>query len=389
MPTLPELQELHGKTEFDTMQTAFQKGFFVVDRDFFLSPEAAAAGRMISYCRTPVLGGIKVLCSCGKEKTIYKPSHNRSCPCCNGQENQEWLEFHKERMIDKEYLHMVFVAPEVLNDLYLKNKKEMTSLLIEAIKKMFKKKYKGKMGAITLSVHSSASVLTVHLHVHCLILLGTYDEENNKFEKIGAGRYNVSEMEKEFEEEYRKEFKKAEKKKRKDGKIGFKEGSEKIDIDKVTDFKIWKEGKYKGSAEAVLKYFSNSVRGGPISNDRILKVTDETVTFAYKNKQTKEEYEAMTLGLTEFIRRVLLHVPAKGQKLVRNLGLYSGSKKEGLEKCLELLEKRKVVLKTKKEKKKAKKERGETMKYFCPKCGKEMKVVEEILPLFKLLKKAV
>ncbi len=389
MPSILELQKSHGKTEFDTVQTGFQKGFFFVNRNFLLSPEAAAAGIMICYCRTPILGGVKTLCrSCGEEKIIYKPCHNKSCPNCNGQENQDWLEFHKERLPKNvKYLHNVFVLPEVLNDLYLKNKKMMTDLLVAVSQKILKKRYNGKTGAITVTMHTAGSALPLHPHLHSLVMLGTYDEENNKFEEIGAGKYNVTEMKKEFEEEYRKEFKKAVKKETKDGK--FKEGSEKIDIDKVIGFKVWNSGKCENPEEAVLKYFSKSVRGGPISNDRILKVTDETVAFAYKNEQTKRDWEPMTLGLTEFIRMFLLHVPAKGQKLVRNFGLFCGIKSKSLEKCMELLEFRKVVLKTRKEKKKEKKERGETMKYFCPKCGKEMKVVGEILPLFKLLKKAV
>jgi hypothetical protein len=332
---------------------------------------------MFSYCYTSKLGGHKRTCECGEVLITYNPCHNKSCPACNGHENKEWLEFHKERLLKAKYLHMVFVVPEALNDIYLKNKKAMTDLLIRAIKKILKKRYKGKTGAITVSLHSGGSTLTLHPHLHCLITLGTYDEKNNKFEEVGAGRYNVSEMEKEFEEGYRKEFKKA-------YKEGMKEGKEKIDIDKVSGFKIWKAGKYKDSAEAVVGYFSKSVRGGSISNDRILKVTEKTVTFAYKNEQTKGEWEAMTLSMEEFIKRVLLHIPEAKQKLVRNFGLYASCNRKKLEKCKELLEERKVELKTKKEKKKARKERGDQRKYYCSKCGKELKIVEKILPLKKL-----
>ena len=129
-------------------------------------------------------------------------------------------------------------------------------------------------------------------------------------------------------------------------------------------------------------YFSKGVRGGCISNDRILEVTETTVKFAYKNEQTKHKWAVMELDINEFLKRVFLHIPVKRQKLVRKSGVYASSKRKSLEKCKGLVEGKKVSLKTKEEKKKAKRELGETRKVFCPLCSKEMKQVEEVMPVY-------
>ena len=211
----------------------------------------------------------------------------------------------------------------------------------------------------------------MHLHLHCLVMLGAYDEKTGKFTEIGLNNYEVKELKKEFEEEYKKEYRKIEK--------NLKRSI--MDIDKVGKFGVWKAKKYGNSAEAVLGYFSNGVRGGCISNDRILKVTEDVVTFAYKNEQTKGNWAEMELPINEFIKRVLLHIPADRQKQVRKTGVYASSKRKVLEKCKEAVEGKVIKLKTKKEKKTAERDQREKFVKVCPKCGKEMKIREEIPPV--------
>jgi hypothetical protein len=82
-----------------------------------------------------------------------------------------------------------------------------------------------------------------------------------------------------------------------------------------------------------LTYLARYLKGGPISSKRIFKVTEKDVTFNYGRKKR----ELMTLGIDEFIDRLLRHVPQPKAVLVRCYGLYSPSKKGELEKCRELL----------------------------------------------------
>lgn len=363
-----------------TLQKALRLRFSYYNMTRKIDKAVVKAVKHMMKCRTAEMGGWKHTCECGEEVILYKSCHDRSCPACNGYENREWLEFHKERLVDIKYLHTVFVVPEELNELLLKNKKEMTDLFFEVVQMILKKRYKGMTGGIIITEHSEGSTLTLHHHLHCLVMLGVFDEKKNKYTQISTKRYKVSDMQKEFEAEYKRRFRKLE-------KTELKQGKKKVEIDSVKGFSVWKRNKYKNSAEAVLGYFSKGVRGGSISNDRILEVTESTVKFAYKNEQTKNKWDTMDLHIDEFLKRVFLHIPVEKQKLVRKYGVYASSKRKSLEKCKELVEGKKVSLKTKKEKKKEKREISEKRKVYCPLCSKEMKRTEEIMAVYPEISK--
>ena len=66
-----------------------------------------------------------------------------------------------------------------------------------------------------------------------------------------------------------------------------------------------------------MTYLARYLRGGPISNSRIVKIQDSEVTFNYGRKKP----EFMTLSIDEFIERFLQHVPEPNAILVRSYGL--------------------------------------------------------------------
>lgn len=355
-----------------TVQKIIRIGFPIYERNHPISRHVIDVIEWLMNCRTSKLGGWAYTCDCGEEVIMYRGCHNKSCAVCSGKANKEWLEFHKERLVKKKHLHIVFVLPEELNGMYLKNKEKMTDLFFQIVQKILKKRYKGKTGGTIIVEHTEGGTITLHPHLHSLVMLGVYDEKNNKFEEIKSSKFKDEEMQAEFEEEYRKGFKKIEQD---------LEKKERIDIESVTGFSVWREEKYKNSEEAVIKYFSNSVRGGPISNEQILKVTKSAVTFAYKNEQTNQEWTEMELAIDEFIKRFLLHIPAKGKKQVRKTGVYASSNKVVLEKLKTLLEGKVVKLETKQEKKKAKRELEEKIVVFCPNCGAKLTKSIEISPV--------
>jgi 5-methylcytosine-specific restriction endonuclease McrA len=358
------------KEEGSSLQEVFRKGFSKYERMHKINKHVIESVEWIMNCRSSKLGGWKYQCECGKEVLMYKSCHNKSCPLCNVEENKEWLEYHKERLLEKKYLHIVFVLPEELNELFLKNKKEMSKVMFEVVKKVLKKRTIGLTGGIIMTEHTAGSTLILHPHIHCLVLLGGYEEKRKEFKEISEKEYEVEKLKKEFKEEYIKKYKKIEKElKRNLFNV--------INVEKL-EFNVWQEKKYKNSLEAVLGYFSKGVRGGSISNRRILKVTEEIVKFAYKNKQSKENWENMELPIFEFIKRVLLHIPAKRQKQVRKTGIYASCKRKLLEEVKEKLEGKKIKLKTKKEKKGEKREDRERITVFCPNCKNKMKLIEEI-----------
>ena len=79
----------------------------------------------------------------------------------------------------------------------------------------------------------------------------------------------------------------------------------------------------------VLTYLGRYLKGGPVSNSRIIAIADNKVTFNIGRKKR----ELMTLAIDEFIERLLKHVPQPNAILVRSYGLYCQNKKDELERC--------------------------------------------------------
>jgi hypothetical protein len=89
-------------------------------------------------------------------------------------------------------------------------------------------------------------------------------------------------------------------------------------------------------AEKVLTYLARYVHRVAITNSRILSMSDDGVTFRYKDSREKK-WKIMTLGAQEFIRRFLQHVLPRGFHKVRYYGILAPSSRHLLAKAKELL----------------------------------------------------
>ena len=92
----------------------------------------------------------------------------------------------------------------------------------------------------------------------------------------------------------------------------------------------------------VLTYLARYVRGGPIKNGRLEGFDGHAVTFRYSDLQDRNAggrptTKRMTLPVAEFLRRVLLHVPLPGQRVVRRYSLFHHTQHEDFERCREQL----------------------------------------------------
>jgi hypothetical protein len=75
-----------------------------------------------------------------------------------------------------------------------------------------------------------------------------------------------------------------------------------------------------------------------ISTSRLVPVSDQEVTFTYKDYRQHGKSKQMTLDMAEFARRLLQHVLPSGFVRVRHYGLLANrGRDEKLQKCRELL----------------------------------------------------
>lgn len=93
-----------------------------------------------------------------------------------------------------------------------------------------------------------------------------------------------------------------------------------------------------GTGASVVKYLARYVGRTAISDERIVRATDESVTFNYTDSATQERKQ-MTLTAAEFLRRYLQHVPPAGQHRVRYFGWLHPSAKRRRMKVETLLQK--------------------------------------------------
>jgi hypothetical protein len=92
-----------------------------------------------------------------------------------------------------------------------------------------------------------------------------------------------------------------------------------------------------GSGVTALKYLAPYIFWVAISNNHILKLANDQVTFGYKDANTgKNQYSTVTGE--EFIRRFLQYVLPKGFVKVRYYGFFSSTHRHLLNQIKQLLE---------------------------------------------------
>jgi hypothetical protein len=92
------------------------------------------------------------------------------------------------------------------------------------------------------------------------------------------------------------------------------------------------------NAETVMEYLGRYTHRVAISNDRIVKIHKDQVTFRYRDRNDNDKMKLMALNASEFIRRFLMHILPDGFMKIRHYGILSNrSRKTKLAACKALL----------------------------------------------------
>jgi hypothetical protein len=83
-----------------------------------LSTAQAKAWRAILACRTPALGGQRLVCEgCGVMQWRWHSCRNRHCPQCQSREREAWRAARVAELLNVPYVHLVFTLPHEINAL--------------------------------------------------------------------------------------------------------------------------------------------------------------------------------------------------------------------------------------------------------------------------------
>lgn len=370
-----------------TIQGIMKAGFTAYEKAHKLPLHLRKAARALMKCRTAELGGHMQVCPEGHfEKHWYNSCRHRSCPQCNWLQIEQWLSRQNERLLKCAHYHMIFAPPHELNAIRLLNVSLMTNILFTAVRDTlyefcFDERHIGGKPGIIATLHTWSQTLILHPHIHCLITEGGLKDGNWVSPKSKSYLLPVRAVMPVFRGKLLAYIDKAVDK----GELKLPEG---MTLQRWKNLKN-KLGRVKwnvhireryGHGKGVLTYLARYIRGGSISNKRLVSHTDKGVTFRHRASGATKQ-TSMTLSETDFIQRYLLHVPEPNMKVVRSYGLYASTAKEELSCCRSLFGQAAVSEAEISNWQDYCEPKGEEHPELCPVCGKRLIRDMELPPM--------
>lgn len=305
--------------------------------------------RHITVCRTAELGGHIEQCdSCGFQRNAYNSCRDRHCPKCQCLVKEKWLNDRKAELLPCGYFHLVFTLPHELNAIILCNKTVTLAILFAAVSGTLQAfardpqwRLEGQLGFIAV-LHTWSQTLMDHFHLHCLVPGGALSFDKTRWVPARESYlFRVESLAKELRKRYLQKLEEA----FVDEKLIFPGNTQiygcrrkfKKMIQSLfrTTWIVYAKRPFAGP-EQVLEYLGRYTHRVAISNNRIVSITNDKVTFTYKDRKNNDEVKTMVLDADEFIRRFLLHVLPNGFMKIRYFGFLANTNKK---KCVPLLRK--------------------------------------------------
>jgi hypothetical protein len=334
--------------QYDAKMTATVQSIFLQFFWLFLEHNPVPnfqikAAEAIMKCRTSRLGGHRVKCLNGHKKgAAYNSCKHRACPKCSFIQIFRFIEEKQARLLNCGYYHCVFTIPQELNDLFRHNTKEMGDLLFKATHAVLSDfllddQHLGAKVGMMASLHTWGRNLSCHPHLHVLVTAGGMAPEG--WRRFPKRNYFLPEAA--VEVMFRKKYLCLLKRSLRDGTIQPPASSSlQHCLNRIeTAFHLKWHFRYFGPynhGRGVVEYLARYMRGGPIANSQLVDFNGSSITFTYKDTQSGE-LATLKLGVMEFIRRVLLHVPPHRMRTFRMYGLFHPHCQDQLNRARKLL----------------------------------------------------
>lgn len=292
-----------------------------------LLPSHRRAMTDIEQCRTEALGGHVYYCEqCERACYSYHSCQNRHCPQCQHQAGQQWLSKQRDWLLPGPYFMVTFTLPQELRRLTRTNQKLMYDLLFRTSAAALQQLAQdprfvgGEVGLIGV-LQTWARDLSYHPHVHYLVPGGGVTPAEGWQRAKNGFLVHVKPLSKLFR-----------------GK--FQAALHQTALYEQAPTEVWDQAwvvhcQPVGSGAAALKYLAPYIFRVALSNNRLVKVENEQVTFRYQDNQGKRRF--CSLAVEAFMRRFLQHVLPKGFKKVRYYGLFAPAKRALLQRVRLLL----------------------------------------------------
>ena len=291
-----------------------------------LSPEQSKAIGSIMCCRTEALGGCALRCDqCDYQRTQYHSCRNRHCPQCQHQATQEWCQKQCNNILPVPYFHLVFTLPHELNGWAQLHPEVIYALLFKAAWGTLKafgedpKRLNGQLG-MTAVLHTWSQNLGRHIHLHCLIPGGALAKDEPQWHATKTPYlFPVRALSRCFRGKMVTLLRQAWEGK----KLSRLESQAHVDtvLNQLMS-KPWVifARHTEKQAEEVVEYLSRYTYRIAISEQRLVAMDKQSVSFRWKDYAANGAKKTMILDGIEFIRRFLMHILPTGFMRVRHYG---------------------------------------------------------------------
>ena len=219
------------------------------------------------------------------------------------------------------YFHVVFTIPEQLNGIAYQNKAAVYGLLFKATAETLQTiaadpKHLGARIGFTAVLHTWGSALTHHPHLHCVVPGGGVSPDGKRWIHCRRNYFLPVTV---LSALFRRLFLTGLHAAFEAGELEL-HGSQQHHADPKAfaellaplwkcEWVVYAKAPFAGP-EQVLAYLSRYTHRVAIANSRLMKMTDEGVTFRWKDYRRKgaDRKQVMTLAPDEFMRRFLLHI---------------------------------------------------------------------------------
>jgi len=259
----------------------------------------------IRRCRTPSSGELYVKCpDCDFAEWRPLSCGNRNCPKCQNHLASQWIEKQQVKLL-----------PYELRSFAWRNQKLAYALLftcVSSILKDFGKRSKN-LGAdmgMTMVLHTNNRRLDFHPHIHAVVPGGGMDKRSCQWKQVkGDYLFHHKALAKVFRARFLAALKET--------------GSH---IPKKLPAKWVVDCSSVGKGIIALKYLSQYLYRGVISEKNIISNKNGFITFGYTESGTKKT-KYRTLEGEDFLQLIMQHVLPRGFRRVRDYGFLHGNAK--------------------------------------------------------------
>ncbi len=307
--------------------------------------------RAVERCRTAALGGhLEPCASCQRTRPVYNSCRNRHCPKCQSIAQASWREAQQALLLPTPYFHLVFTLPHELNPLIRANQRRLYTLLFRTVVDTLTTfardpRHLGATIGVTAVLHTWSQTLSDHIHLHCIVTGGGLSLDGSRWRPSKTPRFlfPVRALSKVFSGKFLAGLEHAQR----THALAFAARSAPLadpsqwqqllaDV-RAKRWHVYAKAPLAGPKQ-VLNYLARYTHRIAISNERLLGVDNDTVRFRYKDYAAGATRKEMTLKVSEFLRRWLLHVLPHGFMRVRHYGLLPNrTRTDKLARCRALL----------------------------------------------------